>query len=123
MKSSTHVDACPPLGYKRRKCMFVQHWLHRIISDQLSIYLTISLVRLLYACACQLMRRSVNNIELLSLSLSLSHSILCITYNETHQRRHECTKIRDQVAACVCLVCFFTHNTHIAQLPKGNLSI
>ena len=75
VKSPTHVDICPPLGNRRRKCMLVQHWLRRITSDRLSIYLTISLVRKLYVCACQLVHRSVNNIECLSLSF-----ILSITY-------------------------------------------
>ena len=72
VKSPTHIDICPPLGNRRRKYMFVQHWLRRITSDRLSIYLTISLVRKLYVCACQLVHRSVNNIELFSFFLFYS---------------------------------------------------
>lgn len=53
-----------------KKYMIVQHCLYRLISNQLTIYLTISisLAKVLYACACQLVHWSVNNIiELVSI--------------------------------------------------------
>ena len=103
---------------EKQRSMFVQHWLHRITFDRLSIYLTICRVRerVLHACACQLVRRSVNSIEHLSLSIYISHTVKPICAGmDAH-------KIRDQVPTCVCLFRSFAHDIYMGQLPGGNLS-
>ena len=57
-------------------------------------------VCMLYTCACQLVRRSVNNIELFILFYPFA-------LKQTHRHRYECTKIRDQVYACMDLIRLF----------------
>ena len=103
---------------ERGKCIFVQHCLRSPSNIWSAIYLFNYLSNESARCVCVLISASICK-QCRASPFSISPRV---DYGKTHRRRWRCTKIRDQVLACVCLLRFFACDTHVVQLPKGNPS-